>query len=173
MNNARKKQAPEELEDRLNAEVTFEPRDLTVSSVAAWGAVLLIVLLLSQLMVWRVFRSMQATAEESQNVISPLRVGLPATLPPEPRLQGAPGHPQTGPQDLQSTVSQASAQLNSYGWVDQTAGMAHIPVTEAMDLIVEDASFSISGAKGAVHPPAARPAVPPTPAKSVAKGKTQ
>lgn len=28
-------------------------------------------------------------------------------------------------------------QLNSYGWVDQKAGVAHIPIQQAMDLIVE------------------------------------
>jgi len=28
-------------------------------------------------------------------------------------------------------------QLNSYGWVDQNAGVAHIPIDRAMDLIVE------------------------------------
>jgi len=28
-------------------------------------------------------------------------------------------------------------QLNSYGWVDENAGVAHIPITNAMDLIVQ------------------------------------
>ena len=28
-------------------------------------------------------------------------------------------------------------QLNSYGWVDQSAGVAHIPIDRAMDLVVE------------------------------------
>jgi hypothetical protein len=28
-------------------------------------------------------------------------------------------------------------ELNSYGWVDQSAGVAHIPIDRAMDLIVE------------------------------------
>jgi len=28
-------------------------------------------------------------------------------------------------------------QLNSYGWVDEQAGTAHIPIDHAMDLIVE------------------------------------
>ena len=29
--------------------------------------------------------------------------------------------------------------LNSYGWVDQQAGIAHIPIDRAMELVVEDA----------------------------------
>ena len=28
-------------------------------------------------------------------------------------------------------------QLNSYGWVDEKAGVAHIPIERAMDLIVQ------------------------------------
>jgi hypothetical protein len=28
-------------------------------------------------------------------------------------------------------------QLNSYGWIDQQAGVAHIPIERAMDLVVE------------------------------------
>jgi len=28
--------------------------------------------------------------------------------------------------------------LDSYGWVDREAGMAHIPVTEAMKMMVEE-----------------------------------
>jgi hypothetical protein len=30
------------------------------------------------------------------------------------------------------------SQLNSYGWVDQQTGIAHIPIDEAMKLIVEN-----------------------------------
>ena len=29
--------------------------------------------------------------------------------------------------------------LNSYGWVDQQAGTAHIPIERAMELVVEEA----------------------------------
>jgi hypothetical protein len=55
-------------------------------------------------------------------------------------------------------------QLNSYGWVDQKAGVAHIPIQNAMDLIVQ---------RGLpVYPPAGAAAASTAPAKtSAAKGK--
>jgi hypothetical protein len=34
-------------------------------------------------------------------------------------------------------------QLNSYGWVDEKAGVAHIPITRAMDLMVERKSLPV------------------------------
>jgi hypothetical protein len=49
---------------------------------------------------------------------------------PEPRLQIAPS------QDLE-TLNEANRQkLESYGWVDRSAGVARIPIDRAMDIVV-------------------------------------
>jgi hypothetical protein len=53
------------------------------------------------------------------------------TMPPQPRLQVRPA------QDLGHLRTVEDERLNSYGWVDQTAGVARIPVDRAMDLLVE------------------------------------
>jgi len=39
--------------------------------------------------------------------------------------------------EFKSFLLQQEDQLNSYGWVDQQAGVAHIPIERAMDLIVD------------------------------------
>jgi hypothetical protein len=39
--------------------------------------------------------------------------------------------------DLHKDLIKQEEQLNSYGWVDKDAGVAHIPIERAMDLIVE------------------------------------
>jgi len=57
-------------------------------------------------------------------------------------------------------------QLNSYGWVDKDAGVAHIPIEHAMDLIVEKglpvlpqaADANESSAKPPATPNASKPA---------------
>jgi hypothetical protein len=54
-----------------------------------------------------------------------------ASLPPEPRLQSDPAS------DLERFQKQQDAILNSYGWVDEKAGIARIPIERAMDLIAE------------------------------------
>lgn len=52
-------------------------------------------------------------------------------VPPEPRLQVSPS------QDWQTMLTENNQRLNSYGWVDQNAGTAHIPIERAMQLILE------------------------------------
>lgn len=53
-------------------------------------------------------------------------------LPPEPRLQSNPR------EDLAAFRQRESERLSTYGWVDASAGLVHIPVNRAMDLIIRD-----------------------------------
>ena len=50
---------------------------------------------------------------------------------PEPRLQVAPAV------DMSLFRAKEEAELNSYGWVNQTAGVVRIPIRRAMELIAE------------------------------------
>jgi hypothetical protein len=139
----------------LNPEVTFEPKDVRVSSVALLGVALLAVLFASELVVWGTFSAMRSDENNSQVILSPLRVGMGPELPPEPRLQGEPGHPVLGPQELRNVYSQADLQLDSSGWVNQSTGVAHIPIQQAMDMIVKNGLPSVPPA---VSPATAKPA---------------
>lgn len=55
----------------------------------------------------------------------------PVQLPPEPRLEGNPNI------DGDRIVREAAQQLESYGWVAQRDGRAHIPVERSMELLIE------------------------------------
>ena len=66
------------------------------------------------------------------------KLGPPATpfeqaraLPPLPQLQA---HPES---DLEELRAKDQQELDSYGWVDRTRGIVHIPIEKAMDLILE------------------------------------
>jgi hypothetical protein len=61
----------------------------------------------------------------------PLAVQQENRLPPEPRLQTNPR------QDLRDLRSAEEAVLTGYGWVDRKAGIARIPIDQAMKLTVE------------------------------------
>lgn len=50
---------------------------------------------------------------------------------PDPRLQIAPK------EDLQALRAREEADLNSYGWIDRTAGIVRLPISRAMDLLVQ------------------------------------
>ena len=52
-------------------------------------------------------------------------------LPPLPQLQAEPE------QDLEKLRAADQQELNSYGWVDRTHGIVHIPINRAMDLLLE------------------------------------
>ena len=52
-------------------------------------------------------------------------------LPPGPRLQV------TAPQDLARYKAEQEMILNSYGWVDQKAGIVRIPIKDAMSLVLQ------------------------------------
>ena len=39
-------------------------------------------------------------------------------------------------EELRSIDAQQMETLNSYGWIDETGGVTHIPIAEAMELVV-------------------------------------
>ena len=55
------------------------------------------------------------------------------TVPPEPRLQVTPS------QDLDAIRKAEIDRLSSYGWVDRKAGVVHIPIERAIDLVAAEA----------------------------------
>ena len=61
----------------------------------------------------------------------PLAVNTPPRLPAEPRLQQFPRN------ELYDFRTKENQQLHSYGWVDKNAGTVHIPIDDAMRLMLE------------------------------------
>jgi hypothetical protein len=62
---------------------------------------------------------------------TPSIITAPGRLPPEPRLQTNPTS------DLQQLLQSDNAKLNSYGWIDKSAGVIRIPIDRAMDLLAQ------------------------------------
>ena len=54
-----------------------------------------------------------------------------SSRPPFPKLQIFP------PADLEKFRDHEDAQLNTYGWIDKTAGIVRIPIDRAMDLLAQ------------------------------------
>ena len=57
------------------------------------------------------------------------------TLPPAPRLQVTPAR------DLQQYRDEQRQTLETYGWVDQRAGIVRVPIERAMDLVIEQGTL--------------------------------
>lgn len=65
---------------------------------------------------------------------NPLTEAYGRVLPPAPRLQVNPDR------DIEELRAAEQERLTTYGWVDPSAGIAHIPVERAMVLIAERAT---------------------------------
>ena len=120
-----------------NPEVGYEQRDINFRTIALLGLALLLTAVIVHFIVAWQLRALTRAHERHDQPISPLRIGAPPEYPPEPRLQGSPAHPALPQQDLHDLENSANAQLNSYGWVDQSTGIAHIPISEAMKRLIQ------------------------------------
>lgn len=133
-----------------HGDVAFEPRDVKVSSVLKFLVVLGITLAVAYAICLGVYRSSMAHIAKFDTPPPPVRQGLPALLPPEPRLQGVPGHDSDPQQDLRDKLAADSKALGETRWVDEKAGIAQIPIEDAMKIIAEKGLPAVSA------PPAAR-----------------
>jgi hypothetical protein len=119
----------------------FEREDLGSKPVFAFIISVVVIGLLVYYAIWGMFRLLDVYEAKEQKSVSPLvqiqqanprdvRANIANTFP-EPRLEE---NERTEINDVRYAEEE---QLNSAGWVDQSAGVAHIPITRAMQLIAE------------------------------------
>src|SRR5436853_5636454 len=72
-----------------NIDVTHEVSDVYVGGIAKFTAGLVVLMIASFLIVWGMFRALSSRITEAPR--SPMALSEKDRLPPEPRLQGAPG----------------------------------------------------------------------------------
>jgi hypothetical protein len=123
-----------------NADVSFEKADVQVSTIYWYLGALAIAVILSYVACIFVLRLTTKIAVDYDTPPPMVRQEMGSAydaLPPEPRLQGVPGH-ETDPQtDLRHKIEADTAANEKYGWVDQSTGIAQIPVQEAMKIIAQ------------------------------------
>ena len=106
----------------------YEKRDADIRALLIFGAVLAATLVLIFVLMLGVFRHFSRVQS----------LGPPASpfadsraLPPQPRLQLEPR------MELEHLRQREDDILNSYGWVDPSAGIVRIPIDRAMTLLLE------------------------------------
>ena len=114
-----------------HAVVHHETSDVNVSGIFGFALGLFMTGVAILALVWWLL--LVFTAREPRPVMRefPLAAQQENRLPPEPRLQTNPR------QDLRDLRSAEDEVLSGYGWVDRKAGIARIPIGEAMKLTVE------------------------------------
>jgi hypothetical protein len=126
-------------ENHQNSE-GFERQDLGSRPIFAFIISVVVTGVLVYYVIWGMFHFLDAYDRKNQKTISPMvqverdtRTVAPEKIMqfPEPRLER---NERTEINDFRYHEEET---LNSYGWVDQNAGIARIPITRAMQLIAE------------------------------------
>jgi hypothetical protein len=135
----------------VNSTVSFETRDVKTRTIYVYLGVLAVAVILSYAVCVFVLRGTTHMAVDEDTPPPPVREEMGSDyhmMPPEPRLQGVPGHTNDPQEDRREKLEQDTEANEKAVWIDQSAGIAQIPVKDAMKLIVQ------KGLPGAAAAPA-------------------
>jgi hypothetical protein len=127
-------------DDVANAHIGEPPGhqdEVNIRAILMFGAGLLALGIVVLLLVWGMFYFLQRRESASQPPPVSRAVGIRDEFPPEPRLQGLPGHSIHPMEELKEAREQEDRLLSTYGWVDQKAGIVRVPIEEAMRRLLE------------------------------------
>jgi len=117
-------------------DVSFEGKDVQPSPILKFMWWLGVTVVLSFVLSLGVYKGLQSYWRNAYAEPPPMRPsGM--ELPPEPRLQGMPGHMSDPQQDMRDKIATDTEENEKLGWLDEKAGIAQIPVRDAMQLIVD------------------------------------
>ena len=117
--------------DANNVDVVHEESDVNVAAILRYGLGLAVVALVAHVFLWWLLGVYGRQNERAQTQVYPMAAGQQDRRPPLPRLQDNPQ------QELQQLREKQKALLDGYGWVNKEAGVARIPIEEAIKLVVE------------------------------------
>lgn len=102
-----------------NEDTRFERSDMSVPLIAALAVGILLYVTLTPFILTRLYQPALSDVSRSREI-----------KPPGPELQ------LNTAADLVKFRDQEEQRLNSYGWVDRSQGIAHIPIAQAMQDVV-------------------------------------
>ena len=125
-----------------NEDVAHEHSDISIRAVVGSAIAMIVVVGISQVLMWLAFGLLERQAASNDPTISPL-ASAPTAMPKNqvgtavftPDTVGGPQLLTNEPMALQKQRDIEEKQLQGYGWVNQGAGVARIPIDEAKKLI--------------------------------------
>jgi hypothetical protein len=123
-----------------NPDVSYEKADVHPTTIYWYLGALAISVILSYVVCIFVLRLTMKMAVEYDTPPPMIRQEMGSAydvMPPEPRLQGVPGHGNDPQRDLREKIESDTEANEKYGWIDQSARIAQIPVQDAMKIIAE------------------------------------
>ena len=116
-----------EVKPHPDGEITHEADRVQVKGILGFALALIVLAAVVHLVLAFVMQRFSKEESKLQNQRPPL-FALPVDVP-APHLQGNPAV------DLARLKKQSLDRLNTYGWVNPDAGIAHIPIDRAMDIL--------------------------------------
>jgi hypothetical protein len=113
-----------------NVDVVHEESDINVRAIIWFMVVLAGIVLAVDVAMWGTFRLFAHIEEKNDPVVSPL--AIPAGQP-----LGPPGLQTTPWADLKKFRADQNAHLHGYGWVDETSGVARVPIEKAKEMLLK------------------------------------
>ncbi|HEV3309613.1 MAG TPA: hypothetical protein VG815_03745 [Chloroflexota bacterium] len=107
-----------------------EPNILQVRGLLVFAAALLGVTILVQVILAVVMQGFSSEEKELDSLAVPRFAGDTGGFP-SPRIQPDPA------EEFTKMKIEDLGRLNQYGWIDRAAGVAHIPVDRAVDILAE------------------------------------
>jgi hypothetical protein len=117
--------------------VSFESSDVQTKSILTYLLYLAITVIAAFAICVYILRYTTNFAAQSDTPPAPVHQGIAPTMPPEPRLQGILGHETDAQQDRRNKLKEDTEANEKLGWIDEKAGIAQIPVKDAMKIIAE------------------------------------
>jgi hypothetical protein len=106
-------------------------REISLRAIVVFSATLAGVIVITGVLMWVLFRALESQERARESQPSPRVADEGVPLPPEPHLQTRPE------QELAALRAAEEELLHSYGWVDESAGIAHIPIERSIELLVQ------------------------------------
>jgi hypothetical protein len=133
-----------------NPDVSHEKSDVNVRSIIIFAVGLLVFGIVVQVLMWLMFNYMEDRARKSEPPPRPLALTEKERMPPEPRLQAAPGFSINlgeGKKPINLELREPQAEFNEMkkiwdgdlkGQPDPRTGQVSMPIEEAKQKIVSD-----------------------------------
>jgi len=116
-------------EEMHNEEIAHEHGDVDVRTVIAFGIGILVVVGLASALMYGMFLALEKQAEARDPEVSPYSVTNSTARGPE-LLRNE-------PQNLRNVREEEEGKLEGYAWVNQSQGIARVPIDAAKKLVVE------------------------------------
>jgi hypothetical protein len=126
-----------------NPDTAHEHSDVNIRAILSSAGIIAVVVIVAMASMYLLFGWFEHRALRAQPYISPLAsppVEMPPTTMETPFFSEAAGGVPLltdEPAALERHRAAERQRLHTYGWVDEGAGVAHIPIEEAMRLLVE------------------------------------